>query len=347
MASVSRSSINPRAPASAAALPAFAAFPAAIAPGFAPPALARLLGRAEAALVAWRSPAVVVEMLVTGLHSLRSTLNRDRWLACCAAMQAHPLMALLRQDPLIARSLDKPRGYAGDAVAIDMMVRHADRRGDLAGASPLGRGLHLASTGTEIAAAVRRRQAALAKAIDAAADRTHAAGRSADVLALAAGHLREVEAARAHAGARLGRIAALEPDEKTASVVAKRLARRVEVVAQPVSALARGLFDDRGFDLAYATGLYDMLDLRLATRLTRAVAERLRPGGRLLFTSMASDLWDAGFLEAAMAWHPILRDEAELQALLATATRGLEGIATRTWADDAGSLIWCEVARSA
>lgn len=304
--------------------------------------LARLLDRADAAFTAWRNPAAVIEMLSTGLFHIRASLNRDRWLAACAAMQVHPIMATLRQDPLIARSLDKPRGHAGDAVMIDMIYRHPDRRGDLAAASPLGRGVHLGTTTSPVAAVVRDRRLQLAKLIDAAAS-----GRQRpSVLALAAGHLRETELSTAMGEGRIGRFVALDPDDKSVAVIAARHGKAVEVMPQSISAVLRDQIANPHFDLVYAAGLFDYLDTRVATRLTRAVADMLKPGGRFVFANFADDLWEAGFMEAAMAWHLILRNEDDVAAMLTTATRGMDGVTTRVWSASDGAILYGEVARA-
>jgi SAM-dependent methyltransferase len=304
--------------------------------------LGRLLDRADAAFTAWRHPAAVIEMLSTGLFHIRASLNRDRWLAACAAMQVHPIMARLRQDPLIARSLDKPRGHAGDAVMIDMIHRHPDRRSDLAGASPLGRSIHLGTTASPVAVAVRGRRQQLAELIDAAAT----GGQRPSILALAAGHVRELELATAMTEGRIGRFVALDPDEKSGSVAAARYGKAIEVLPQSISAVLRDQIANPHFDLVYAAGLFDYLDTRVATRLTRAIAEMLKPGGRFVFACFAEDLWEAGFLEAAMAWHLILRGEDDVTAILTAATRGLDGFSTRVWTGSNGTLLYGEVARA-
>lgn len=326
-------------------------------PPAAPASLTRLLDRAAAALAAWRHPATVVEMVQTGLAHLRDTLDRDRWLAVCAFTQAHELMASLRQDPLIARSLDKPRGVAGDAVLLDLVGRHPDRQGELRKASALGRALYLATTGTPAALAVRARRQRLAGLIDATAARSERPA----VLALGAGHLREAELSTAMAAGRIGRFVALDSDERAGAIVAGRHGRRVEIVTESVSAVLRGALAaapakamaaagnaaDGGFDLIYAAGLFDYLDTRLATRVVRAAAEQLAPGGRLVFGNFADDLWEAGFMEAAMGWHLILRDETELTTLLTAATRGLAGITTSIDRPGNGPILYAEVCRTA
>lgn len=310
-------------------------------PMAAPASLTRLLDRAEAALAAWRQPATVIEMVQTGLAHLRDTLDRDRWLAVCAFTQAHGLMTRLREDPLIARSLDKPRGHAGDAVLLDLVTRHPDRQGDLRQATALGRALYLATSGSAAAQAVRARQQRLAGLIDqAAADGTRPA-----VLALGAGHLREAELSKALAADGIGRFVALDPDARAATVVAARHGSRVRIVCDSVAALVRGDLGGSPFELIYAPGLFDYLDTRLATRVVRAAADLLAPGGRLLFGNFGADLWEAGFMEAAMGWHLILRDETELATLLTAATRGLDGVSFALSAD--GPITYAEVVRAA
>src|SRR2546421_12699356 len=65
------------------------------------------------------------------LNGMRQYVSESTWKQFAAhECRQHPLMQLLQQDPLTSRAFTKPRGYAGDAVMMDMMYA-ADHEYDL------------------------------------------------------------------------------------------------------------------------------------------------------------------------------------------------------------------------
>ena len=59
--------------------------------------------------------------LRTSLHELRSQLPPGEWQAIGEEARRHPLHRLLLESPFTRRAYDKPRGYAGDAVLMDLI----------------------------------------------------------------------------------------------------------------------------------------------------------------------------------------------------------------------------------
>src|SRR5690242_9529003 len=104
----------------------------------------------------------------------------------------HPLRGLLHQDPFTYRAFSKPRGYAGDAVMMDYNYGLGEARTAAREATLLGRAILQYMDTRPSAQAVRYRRRLLAALIDRIARRG-----GASVLAIAAGHLREVELSRA------------------------------------------------------------------------------------------------------------------------------------------------------
>ena len=127
--------------------------------------------------------------LRASLRELRSQLPPGDWQAVGEQARRHPLHRLLLESPFTRRAYEKPRGYAGDAVLMDLIYGMAPAGDDL---SPLGGMLYGYEFDSPCFQSVRTRRA------DAGArDRRVAAARpGARVLAVASGHLREIEWSR-------------------------------------------------------------------------------------------------------------------------------------------------------
>lgn len=66
------------------------------------------------------STLAIMDELIHGLHEISSSMPAVAWQDYCAnSARPHPLAALLCEDPFTRRSVEKPRGYAGDAELID------------------------------------------------------------------------------------------------------------------------------------------------------------------------------------------------------------------------------------
>ena len=303
-------------------------------------AFLRLLDRTAAGLASGAEVGSHLYALEAGCAMARAKLDAAGWAACYRATQAHPVMEFLRQDPFVLRCNQRPRGYAGDAVIIDMLYHHADVAPQIVAATPMGRQIHTLLTNAPIAQAVADRRLQLVALIEDVAQRVS----QPDILAVAAGHLREAELTSTLAKDRIGRFVALDQDAESLAVVGARHGDRVELVPQPIAALLKGAMADQRFHLIYAAGLYDYLDLRVASALTRRLAVMLHPGGRLVFANFADTVWEAGFLEAVPDWHLILRDRTAMQAI--TAPLG-DGFATRHWSGSNGDMHYAEITRIA
>src|SRR6516162_7863877 len=123
------------------------------------------------------------------LHRRRESLP-DQWQAFARSCRKHELHSFMLQDPFTNRAFLKPRGYAGDAVMLDFVYGHSQVRDLVAQSSEIGLRLLTYTAGSSSGArAVRWRCARAAHEIEAAAIR-HTPAR---VLAVACGHLREIE----------------------------------------------------------------------------------------------------------------------------------------------------------
>jgi hypothetical protein len=143
---------------------------------------------------------------VVGLHrtlrDLRDSMSPNQWKSFAESARTHPLHRLLLESPFTRRAFTKPRGYAGDAGLMDLIYSRVPDS-DM---SPLGAMLYAFEFDTAGFLSVRMRRAILAREIDLVAT----ARPSARVMAVACGHLREIEWSRA---ARNGEVSVLAIDQ--------------------------------------------------------------------------------------------------------------------------------------
>src|SRR6202050_5574914 len=138
------------------------------------------------------------------------------WAAIGRDCLSHPVSSLLHQDPLTSGAFAMPRGYAGDAVMMDYIYGLGEAGEAARTATRLGRAIFQYIDTRPSAKAVRYRRQLIAGLIDQAAS-----GKQARVLAVAAGHLREVELSSAVQNGQLEEFVALDQDEASLALVAR------------------------------------------------------------------------------------------------------------------------------
>ena len=258
----------------------------------------------------WR---VALQGLNAALAELRGHMEADEWQAFAREARRQPLASVLDEDPLTRRAREKPRGYAGDAVMMDFIYGLYGYDDAVASASRMGRELLECIRRTPACESVRLRREHLARLIDDAA----AGNERPDVLAVAAGHLREVELSAAVRSGRTGRIVALDADAESLWEVHTRYAALgVEAVRGTVRDLLAQKCNLGTFDFVYAAGLFDYLSESTGAALTARLFELTKPGGRLLIPNFTPRCADAGYMETFMAWRLIYRDEYDMTKLL-------------------------------
>jgi SAM-dependent methyltransferase len=304
-----------------------------------PPALKTLLDEAEAQL-APDSALGAIHQLAQRLRRTRAELGEEAWAETAREAREHPLADKLREDPLTYRALCRPRGYPGDAVALDYMyagLPAATRQTT----TRLGRAIFAWTAGCSAAAvAVRQRLSTLSSAID----ETSATVRAARILAVGAGHLREARHSRAVTGHALAEIVAVDSDREALRVVEREYAPLVRTVVATPADLASGRVPLSGFDLVYAAGVYERVEDGPAQALTAVLLRALAPGGRLLASSFVDGFLAQEYMQAFMDWTLVCRDEERMLGLLAAISPRARGRA-RAWRDATGCLTWMEVAR--
>jgi extracellular factor (EF) 3-hydroxypalmitic acid methyl ester biosynthesis protein len=252
------------------------------------------------------------------LNGMRHYVSESAWKQFAThECRQHPLMQLLQQDPLTSRAFTKPRGYAGDAVMMDMM--YAAEPGfdlpEVAGISELGRQLYEYQIQSPAPKAVRARRRIICEKVDNLAIRTP----KAHILSLACGHLRETYDCPALREGRLGRYVAIDQDKESLAVVEREVGPLgVETLAASVRDMLKGRVTLTNFDLVYTTGLYDYLTEPVARRLCEILFSMLNPGGRLLIANFLPSISNVGYMEAFADWWLIYRNEAQLLQCSAT-----------------------------
>lgn len=288
-----------------------------------------------------------LDHLRAGLLQARAAApSLDAWRADVDShVRTHPILPVSHENPFVHRCFTKPRGYAGDAVMLDFIYRHAANQPLAQQATPRGRQLMNAALTTPAPRAVRNRCRLLADEIDDVCFRNP----QAEILSLACGHLREAEHSTALDEGGFGRFVALDQDEESVATV-QRDHGRLGVTAQPGSVktiLAHGLRDFGQFDFIYAAGLYDYLNDRVAARLLTALYAMLKPGGKVWVANFVPGIADVGFMEAIMDWWLIYRDAAAMSSLAATALAGCSDVAgVRTFHETEQNVVFLEAVKA-
>jgi extracellular factor (EF) 3-hydroxypalmitic acid methyl ester biosynthesis protein len=235
------------------------------------------------------------------------------WPEYARACLDHPVRAVLHQDPFTFRAFSKPRGYAGDAVMMDYIYGLGEYEQAARNTTSLGRAIFECNRQSYGCQAVRHRRQLLARTID------ECAARGGDrVLAVAAGHLREVELSSAVRSGQLRDFLAFDQDNASLAAVAQDYGHLgVRVMPGTVRHILARKLNPGQFDLIYAAGLFDYLPPPVAAALTCRMFEMTRPGGTLLIPNFLKSTREAGYMESFMDWHLIYRDHADLFALVA------------------------------
>lgn len=273
-----------------------------------------ILELASQRFMAQRNPERATGFVVDEMRIMRENLAPAVWEQVIQIARQHPINDLLQQDPFTNWSVTKPRGYAGDAVLMDLVYGHPSVQSLIAETSDLGRSIFSFTSNAPTSAGSRERRDILARQVD---DVASTRAGDAEVLSIAAGHLREAEKSVALAEKRLKRWVAVDQDPISIGTIHRDYA---QTGVEAIDGSVKGILGDRyrlgEFDLIYAAGLYDYLSQKVAVSLTRKCMQMLKPGGTFLFANYHVDTPDEGYMEAFMQWSLILRSEADMWAII-------------------------------
>ena len=245
------------------------------------------------------------------LYDLYASTSTSEWnIIVNNQLLSHPLTELLLQDPHTARARKQPRGYAGDAVMLDLS--YFPDRVDLSGVSSLGKKIFAFNSQVSIAKALRKRIAAVSGIIDDTVSETL----NTRVLSVACGHCREAEYSQSIKNKQLSTFIGIDQDPKSLVFAKSRYQKYgIETRQLSISDIVRGKADLQKFDLIYAAGLYDYLGRRTAQRLTKELFNLLASGGKLVLYNITYNYPEIGYFESYMNWPMIGRDEYQMREL--------------------------------
>ena len=249
---------------------------------------------------------------------------------------------------MTARCIEKPWGYAGDAVTLDL-IYNKEIPDDSLVESIQARRLFAALVEMPVCRSVDYRRRIIAQTIDAfAARRVQASNSPIRVLSVACGHAKELEGCASLRNGHIAQLLAIDQDQSSLDVLSKRFTN-LPITTQQMSVRdilsARNIFGLLGkFDFIYSTGLYDYLDQRVATRLTASLFDCLMPNGELFIANFHKDNHGSAFMEAFMDWWLIYRNNDELKAFIEDIDAGdIKGI--NQFVDPLGNITYLQVAR--
>lgn len=272
--------------------------------------LALILHATQQQVEQQKFPAEIVRRLLSLLSALRAKVHPDVWQALIPVAQNHAILEYFLQDPLTHWSFTKPRGYSGDAQLLDFIYCDPHVAESVASASEIGKALYSHTQNVPSCVAARERRDLLTRYVDETAAKN---GPETEVLAIAAGHLREANRSVALAEGGLKRWVALDQDPQSVGLIARDFqGTAVEAIDGSVrTVLTRGHKLGK-FDLIYASGLYDYLQHNVAVKLTKTCLQMLKPNGKFLFANYAEGTPDAGYRETFMDWVLLLRSEVDM-----------------------------------
>jgi SAM-dependent methyltransferase len=272
--------------------------------------LALVLSLARQGFERGKEPGEVIRRLARDLHDTRAKLPPALWKALVPVVQNHPVSEFVLQDPFTRWSFEKPRGYSGDAHLLDFIYGHPSVAEEIEASTPFGRALFAATREASSSVAVRERCGILTRQVD---ETAATRGGEAEILTIAAGHLREADASSALREKRIRRWVAVDQDPlSVGSMVRDFQGTCVEAIDGSVRGLMHDAYGLGSFDLIYAAGLYDYLSESVAIRLTRKCLQMLKPGGTFMFANFAQDIGVDGYMESCMNWALLLRSEADM-----------------------------------
>ncbi len=249
-------------------------------------------------------------LLNRSLRLSRSAMSRPEWISFIEEhLSSHPIRSLLRQSPFSWRASAKPRGYAGDAVMIDLIYNGVSSHDAY---RTLDEAICNYELSTQSCVAVRDRRNYASKRVSEYGRRN-----GSRILSVACGHLREITISALTSFSTDCQIVAIDQDaDSLAKVTAELPDVRVCPHNSSVADLLSGKADFGTFDFIYTLGLYDYLEQRVARLLTKRLTTMLSPGGELLIANFVPELLDVGYMEAIMDWWLVYRDETLILDLL-------------------------------
>ena len=239
--------------------------------------------------------------------------------AACLEFFSEQIRPLLHEGPLARRSLERPRGYAGDFE----MMRFA-YRAELVGHSLFGKCVHAYVTSHPNAQAVRNRADYVVGKIKGQIERARSMDRKLRVLSVACGPACEIqqliETGEDLSGLEIHLmdqdLDALQTAQRDIEVAARTAGVKVDVhfVHKAIrNVIVKGL--DEEYDFIYSAGLFDYFSDPVAEKAARRFVDAMAPGGQVVIGNFTTSPQNQLFMEFALDWTLIYRNELDLQRL--------------------------------
>jgi SAM-dependent methyltransferase len=283
--------------------------------------LALILKLAEQQFESGVAPAEIIGRVAFNLHALRTKSTARVWQSLIPLAQNHKVAKYFLQDPFTNWSAVKPRGYSGDAQLLDFIYGHESVKAEIANASVLGRALYDYTREASSSVAVRERRDLLTQHVDEVAA---SCGPNTEILTIAAGHLREANRSNALKTGGIKRWIALDQDPMSVGSIREDFKDTcIEPVDGSVRSLLTNAHDLGKFDFVYAAGLYDYLNDKVSTKLTKKCLSLLKPNGVFMFANFSEEIIVDGYMETFMNWALLLRTEEDMWRIMrSSATDG-------------------------
>jgi len=256
---------------------------------------------------------IAMDDLTIELRSIRNSVSKENWKSTINIGRSHELRGLVHQDPFTKWSFEQPFGYPGDAKLIDFIYGTGDFYGTkLQRSTPLGRAIFSRNRMVPACRAVRYRKDFISEKMGSVLKSKN----NARILSVASGHLREAERIHWAGIDNLEAFFVLDQDSNSLNVIKNsKYHNRVFPTVGSVRTIITCRFEEHGFDLIYALGLYDYLTNRTAVMLHASLFDRLRSGGELIVANFVKNLEDVGYMETFMDWSLIYRDVNDMLKL--------------------------------
>ena len=254
-----------------------------------------------------------LEQMVHLLDQRRASSTRQGWQQFVAWIRQHPIRHLLHQDPLTLGAFEQSRCAATRGAWFDH-VYSAEQGWSLSDMTWLGRRINRWTMQAPFCHAIRSRREVFAQHIDDAARQRP----NAEVMALGAGHLREAEFSTAIIRGRLERLLAVDSNPENLVGMQREYERfdLTTLESSPAELISRSV-DVGHFDLIYAPVMCDELCDSDCQELTNALFNKLKPGGKILLSSLPHPNPWSGFMEAFMNWQVVYRERVQIMAITA------------------------------
>ena len=254
-----------------------------------------------------------LDALISHLNTMHQELPEEVWRTQVrGSCVAHPIFALLMEDPLSRYGFVQPRSYAGDPIFLDMILDQVPA--PLGGVETSARGLRIFNflTKLPLCTTVRERRQRLANRLDALC----LAGETQEILMLNSGHLSEAKLSNALMSRRFSRCSAVEDDPQALAYLQKNYAS-LGVTALKASTLdvVAGTVELGTFDVIASASLLENLDSGTASTVLTALFRVLRPGGRMLLSNLDPINPETSYFEVYARWKPHYRSPKKLEEL--------------------------------